>query len=291
MSAPTKQGLDYYPCSVGLLKDRKFRPLRLKYGSIVGTVYMALLDLIYSDKGYYIEYGANKDNVVWDVMEYLQGKFQPDAETVCDVIDGLVACELFSGDHYPKIITSRRVQETYYRATVDRKAVEIEFDVWLMTVEEMSEISTKSPILAKIVNRPKNEVNCPNNSINRPNNPESKVNKSKVNKSRVEESIEAAPSPSPKQHFGEFENVLLTDEEFQKLVGRFTAQGAAARIERLSTYLASSGKRYKNHYATILNWAQKDRASERKPEPKSLASKKAIFAKIAEEERNAINES
>ena len=291
MAAPTKQGIDYYLFSVGLLKDRKFRPLRLKYGSIVGTIYLALLDLIYSDKGYYIEYGANKDNVVWDVMEYLQGKFQPDAETVSDVIDGLVACELFSGDHYPKIITSKRVQETYYRATVDRKTVEVEFDVWLMTVEEMSEISTKSPILAKIVNRPKNEVNRTNNSINRPINQQRRVEKSREDKSRVEESIEATPSPSPKQHFGEFENVLLTDEEFQKLVGRFTAQGAAERIERLSTYLASSGKRYKSHYATILNWAQKDGASERKPEPKSLASKKAIFARIAEEERNAINES
>lgn len=204
MAAPTKQGIDYYLFSVGLLKDRKFRPLRLKYGSIVGTIYLALLDLIYSDKGYYIEYGANKDNVVWDVMEYLQGKFQPDAETVSDVIDGLVACELFSGDHYPKIITSKRVQETYYRATVDRKTVEVEFDVWLMTVEEMSEISTKSPILAKIVNRPKNEVNRTNNSINRPINQQRRVEKSREDKSRVEESIESPLTGEPRPKNGRF---------------------------------------------------------------------------------------
>jgi len=30
-------------------------------------------------------------------------------------------------------------------------------------------------------------------------------------------------------------------------------------IERLSNYVASSGKQYKSHYATILNWAQKDK--------------------------------
>lgn len=30
------------------------------------------------------------------------------------------------------------------------------------------------------------------------------------------------------------------------------------RIERLSSYVASTGKKYKSHYATIRNWARKD---------------------------------
>ena len=30
------------------------------------------------------------------------------------------------------------------------------------------------------------------------------------------------------------------------------------RIERLSSYVASTGKSYKSHYATIRNWARKD---------------------------------
>lgn len=31
------------------------------------------------------------------------------------------------------------------------------------------------------------------------------------------------------------------------------------RIERLSEYIASTGKKYKNHLATIRSWARKDK--------------------------------
>lgn len=60
-----------------------------------------------------------------------------------------------------------------------------------------------------------------------------------------------------KEKFGEFDNVLLSPEEFDKLKVRFGEQ-TESYIERLSNYVASTGKRYKSHYATILNWAEKD---------------------------------
>ena len=61
---------------------------------------------------------------------------------------------------------------------------------------------------------------------------------------------------SKKEKYGSFANVLLTKEEFEKLKHSFSDY--ANRIDRLSEYLASSGKRYKSHYATILSWARKD---------------------------------
>jgi hypothetical protein len=61
-----------------------------------------------------------------------------------------------------------------------------------------------------------------------------------------------------KNAFGEFKNVLLSKGEFAKLKARFPAD-CSERIERLSSYIASSGKRYKSHYATILTWAEKDK--------------------------------
>ncbi len=60
-----------------------------------------------------------------------------------------------------------------------------------------------------------------------------------------------------KEKFGEFENVLLSADELQKLKSKFGAE-TESYIERLSSYIASSGKRYKSHYATILSWTQKD---------------------------------
>ena len=60
-----------------------------------------------------------------------------------------------------------------------------------------------------------------------------------------------------KEKFGEFENVFLSADEFQKLKSKFGAE-SENYIEKLSSYIASSGKKYKSHYATILSWIQKD---------------------------------
>ena len=60
-----------------------------------------------------------------------------------------------------------------------------------------------------------------------------------------------------KEKFGEFENVFLSADEFQKLKSKLGVE-TESYIERLSSYIASSGKKYKSHYATILSWTQKD---------------------------------
>lgn len=67
------------------------------------------------------------------------------------------------------------------------------------------------------------------------------------------------PDKKPARHkYGEYGNVLLSDEELTKLQAEFP-QDWQERIERLSSYIASSGKRYRNHLATIRNWARSDR--------------------------------
>lgn len=54
--------------------------------------------------------------------------------------------------------------------------------------------------------------------------------------------------------FGEFQNVKLTDDEQEKLIAKFGHDSGLQRIEALSAYMQSTGKKYKDHYATILNW-------------------------------------
>lgn len=60
--------------------------------------------------------------------------------------------------------------------------------------------------------------------------------------------------------FGEYKNVLLSDSDMEKLKTEFPADWEE-RIERLGSYMASTGKSYKNHLATIRNWARRDRAA------------------------------
>ena len=92
-----------------------------------------------------------------------------------------------------------------------------------------------------------------------------------------EDNEEAAP-PKPTRHkYGMYENVLLTDEDYEKLKAEFP-HDYTERIERLSEYIASTGKKYKNHLATIRNWARNDVA-------KKPASKGGnVFLQIAQEE-------
>jgi len=74
----------------------------------------------------------------------------------------------------------------------------------------------------------------------------------------ISESQEEEKKPKPTKHkYGEYNNVLLTDDELEKLKTEFS--DCEERIERLSEYVASTGKKYKSHYATIRNWARKDK--------------------------------
>lgn len=57
--------------------------------------------------------------------------------------------------------------------------------------------------------------------------------------------------------YGEYLNVLLSDEELEKVKSEFPVDWAE-RIERLSEYIASSGKKYKSHIAVIRAWARRD---------------------------------
>ena len=72
-----------------------------------------------------------------------------------------------------------------------------------------------------------------------------------------DESEPPKPSKPVKHKHGEYANVLLTDEELEKLKAEYPDW--QERIERLSSYVASTGKSYKSHYATIRNWARKDK--------------------------------
>ncbi len=71
-----------------------------------------------------------------------------------------------------------------------------------------------------------------------------------INKKKIDKPV--------RHKYGEYKNVLLTDEDIEKLKTEFPSD-YQERIERLSGYIASTGKSYKNHLATIRNWARKEK--------------------------------
>lgn len=77
------------------------------------------------------------------------------------------------------------------------------------------------------------------------------------------------PLPTPKEQkpikhkYGDYEKVRLDDNQMAKLKAEFPDW--KERIQRLDDYVASTGKSYKDHLATIRNWAKRDKSEKEKP--------------------------
>ena len=71
---------------------------------------------------------------------------------------------------------------------------------------------------------------------------------------RDKENRECVGTPA----YGRYQNVFLTDDELTELQKELPALWQTY-VDRLSEYMASTGKQYQNHAATIRHWAAEDR--------------------------------
>ncbi|WP_195540365.1 DUF4373 domain-containing protein [Eubacterium maltosivorans] len=287
MTRPFKQGIDYFPFDLDLLSDRKLRRPKNKHGYLAIVVYIALLCLIYKDKGYYLDYSEyTREDVQWDILEFLQGKFQPTTETVGEVIEDLVACGLFSRDLFSKnIISSHRLQCVFYKTTVDRKSVNIDWNIWLLDETEMRELSSRHTILNNFINRPKNEVNPPNNLINPPNNPQSKVNKSKQKESKKNKPAAAVyfDNPELNQLFLEYLDIrkvikaVNTERAVTLLLNKLRPYDDAVKKAAIEAAITGS---WKSVYPESITKNSKGQKSKRNGEIQISDDRKKVYEEL-----------
>ena len=76
---------------------------------------------------------------------------------------------------------------------------------------------------------------------------------------RDKERGEIKPGQTTRAPFGRYKNVFLSEKELAELQTELPGKWEYY-INRLSGYIASSGKKYKNHAATIRRWAADDEA-------------------------------
>lgn len=99
-----------------------------------------------------------------------------------------------------------------------------------------------------------------------------RIDKKRIDKNSIDKNI-----------YGEFKNVKLTDEEYHKL----EESNLLPYIEKLSSYMASKNKKYKSHYATILNWSRREKNTptwfDKKIESSVSETEKEEMEKILEE--------
>lgn len=85
------------------------------------------------------------------------------------------------------------------------------------------------------------------------------VNPAQLSTNRTStETINKREKKEIQHRYGSYENVLLSDTEYGKLRQEFP-EDYQMRVERLAEYMASTGRSYKNHLATIRSWAKREK--------------------------------
>lgn len=206
MARPVKEGLDYYPLNADFMSDIKVRRLIRSFGSKSIGVVVALLGMIYGDKGYYI---LLNDDVAFIISE----QTLEDEELVNQIINKLIEIEFFDKNLYEKhrVLTSKGIQKRFISATERRK------DVNLITKYNLVNVDNNSS--SDVVNVDNNPVNVDDNSssdvVNVYNNQQRKEKKSKVKKSKEKQSKENtadscnAPSAERRVRTFAFESLVV----------------------------------------------------------------------------------
>lgn len=70
--------------------------------------------------------------------------------------------------------------------------------------------------------------------------------------------------------YGRYRNVLLTQKEYDAFCKENPDNGLDV-IEKLSAHMASTGRQYQNHHATLEKWTMQDRERKQELQPKNDA--------------------
>lgn len=105
------------------------------------------------------------------------------------------------------------------------------------------------------------------------------IDNKKENKKR-----KAAPV---KHKHGSYQNVLLSDEEQQKLIEEYGPERTREAVEHLSQYIAEKGYKSKSHYLTLRRWVftaveEKKAKRQKTPEPIMAGRGKTGFSNFGE---------
>lgn len=84
-----------------------------------------------------------------------------------------------------------------------------------------------------------------------------------------------------KHKYGEYNNVLLSDEELGKLKNEYGEEKTASAIKYLSEYIEMKGPKYKSHYLVLRKWVF-EAVEEKAVKSKKSAQPKSMWDKMSE---------
>ena len=236
MARPFKSKIDYFP--IDCTDDSRIKLIELKHGLVAYAVYVKLLQKIYGGMGYYMNWNE-------DIMLLFSGEYDLPLDDVTDIVEDMLKRGIFNKELHENygILTSAEIQEQYFFVISRRKNKEIDERFRLINAAKTGvnvnnnthSIAEDSIVKDSIGEERGHVAPCHTTPANSPR-----------QHSRDDGKFTVPPSPTPsKKKYGEFYNVELSDEEYSSLTNEYP--DIKARIDRLSTYLAMSGKEYKSH--------------------------------------------
>ena len=247
MARPQKAFLDYFP--FWCRGDERTDLLKAKKGMEGFGVYISLLIKLYGEKGYYLNWNET-------VCCIFSNNVGVDENEVKDIVSILINVGLFDKDIYENhgVLTSKEIQENYLFAISKRKNKSIDNRSNLVSVEETGVYGEETGVYVTESTQRK----------------ENKIKENKIKEKNIKEECRGGVSPPvqtktpPPTPRGEMKNVFLTEEEYERLKEKYPDSDNL--IERLSLYLASTGKSYASHYATLVRWAtDEEKAATKQP--------------------------
>lgn len=194
MSAPIKEGLDYFTCDCNF--EDNVELIIAEFGLKGLGILIRLWQKIYGFGGYYSDWNE-------DVALMFASKNGVSVGTVSEIISACVRRGIFDRGmlEHCGILTSEGIQKRYFEATKRRQQRNVRSEYLLI------ELPTES------INVNNNSINVNNNSINVCNNSQSKVNKSKVKKRKAES---VAPTLEEVKQFANEEQLCLDAGKFYR---------------------------------------------------------------------------
>lgn len=156
MGRQIKEGLDYHPVLVDFEENDKISLMLSECGWVGELVLQRLWRLIYKGKGYYYQFSSDECLLLSRRMGY---DIKPN--DINKVVESCCRRKIFDPDMFDKyqILTSRRIQENYLIATIERTIVRLDFRFLVINLPKRANIQVVNPDLSndirtrKAVNR------------------------------------------------------------------------------------------------------------------------------------------
>ena len=123
-------------------------------------------------------------------------------------------------------------------------------------VQFSDQLTDGKPPLIRAGNRPTDSRKTDLMTVGKPSPNQTNIN------NLIESQTKRASEGQPPAAYGRYKNVFLSDAELLELEKDFPGKWEYY-LDRLSCHIASTGKQYQSHAATIYKWAQEDAAKEK----------------------------